>query len=180
MEEYLTWEEETDVSEAPAPEFSERALELGIHVAGLVVRTPQVSKRKATPAGVRIFESYDKMKIYVGKNARDNDNLSIRVARGNDWWFHVAGVQGSHVLVRLESGQQGLPLPQETLLDAATLAVYYSKARKATRADVHYTQAKNIRKAKKAPPGQVILNNAKTLNLRLEEKRLDRLLKNDV
>ena len=180
LQKYLAWEDESEITLAPPVEFAERAGELRIHVAGLLQKKTQVSKRKAEPSGVRIFTSYDKLKVYVGKSARDNDNLSIRVARGNDWWFHVAGVQGSHVVVRLESKQQGLPLPQETLLDAATLAVYYSKARKATRADVHYTQAKNIRKAKKAPPGQVVLNNAKTINLRIEEDRLDRLLQRSI
>ncbi len=179
LNEYLAWEEEVAADVSPVELFAEKAGELKIHVAGLEEKKPVVSKRKADPEGVRIFESYDGMKVYVGKSARDNDNLSIRMARGNDWWFHVAGVQGSHVVVRLESKQQGLALPQETLLDAATLAVYYSKARKATRADVHYTQAKNIRKAKKAPAGQVIVNNGKTLNVRIEEERLDRLLKRD-
>ncbi len=179
LEGYVAWEEGVSADTPPEEEFVLRADELKIHVAGLKPKKPAVSKRKAEPNGVRVFESYDGIVIYVGKNARDNDNLSIRVARGNDWWFHVAGVQGSHVLVRLESKQQGLALPQETLLDAATLAVYFSKARKATRADVHYTQAKNIRKAKKAPPGQVVVNNGKTLNVVVEQERLDRLLKRE-
>ena len=179
LESYITWEEGVPVDTPPSDEFVLRAEELKIHVAGLKPKKPVVSKRKIEPNGVRVFESCDSMVIYVGKNAKDNDNLSIRVARGNDWWFHVAGVQGSHVLVRLDGKQQGLPLPQETLLDAATLAVYFSKARKATRADVHYTQAKNIRKAKKAPPGQVIVNNGKTLYVRVEQERLDRLLKRE-
>ncbi len=179
LNEYLAWEEEVEPDVSPVEMFAARAGELKIHVEGMEEKTPAISKRKADPEGVRVFESYDGMKVYVGKSARDNDNLSIRMARGNDWWFHVAGVQGSHVVVRLESKQQGLALPQETLLDAATLAVYYSKARKATKADVHYTQAKNIRKAKKAPAGQVIVNNGKTLNVRIEEERLDRLLKRE-
>lgn len=180
LEKYLEWEEEVSIDTVPSDEFVAIAKDLKIHISGLEPKKPPVSKKNAVPNGVRIFESHDNMVIYVGKNAKDNDNLSIRVARGNDWWFHVAGVQGSHVLVRLESKVQGLALPQETLLDAATLAVYYSKARKATRADVHYTQAKNIRKAKKSPPGQVIVSNGKTLNVRIEEDRLDRLLKREV
>ncbi len=180
LERYCAWEEENDTALAPAEEFVLQAQALKIHVAGLEVKKEAIRKHKVEPQGVRVFESYDGMTVYVGKNARDNDNLSIRVARGNDWWFHVAAVQGSHVLVRLESKQQGLALPQETLLDAATLAVYFSKARNATRADVHYTQAKNIRKAKKAPPGQVIVNNGKTLNVRIEVERLDRLLQREI
>lgn len=180
MDNYLIWEEETACDAAPSDELVETGRELKIHVGGLEPVKPVVSKRKAEPIGVRVFESYDNLAIYVGKNAKDNDNLSIRVAHGNDWWFHIAGAQGSHVVVRLNSKMQGLALPEQTLLDAATLAVYFSKARKATRADVHYTQAKNIRKAKKAPPGQVIVNNGRTLNIRIEEDRLDRLLKREV
>ena len=177
---YLEWEENSDIVLAPKQEYLDSAIELKIHIAGTQVKKKVVSKRKQIPDGVRLFESYDGMVIYVGKNARDNDNLSIRFARGNDWWFHVAGVQGSHVLVRTEKKADQQVLKQETILDAATLAVYFSKARKATRADVHYTQAKNIRKSKKAPAGQVIVNNGKTLNVRIEEKRLDRLLKREV
>ena len=70
-----------------------------------------------------------------------------------------------------------MPLPQETLLDAAHLAVHFSRARNASRAEVHYTQAKHVQKSKGAPAGQVHLAQYKTLHLRLEAERLERLLR---
>ncbi len=175
---YSAWEEESDPSLPPPPEFVDGARRHNILIAGLEPpKSPQQQKNEL-PRGVREFTSHDDIKILVGKNARDNDYLSMRVARGNDWWFHVAHVQGSHVVARSTINHKGNePLPQETLLDAAHLAAYFSKARKATRVDVHYCQAKNIRKSRKAPPGQVTITNAGNINVRIEEDRLKRLLK---
>lgn len=178
QQEYLEWEESAEIDLPPEPEFVQRAAKMHIVISGLEPpRTPQQIKN-APPKGVREFTSHDGIKIFVGKNARDNDYLSMRIAKGNDWWFHIANAQGSHVVARstlINKGSQ--PLSQETLLDAAHLAVYFSKARKATRADVHYCQAKNLRKSRKAPPGQVTISNASNLNVRIEEHRLERLLK---
>ncbi|MBQ9395426.1 MAG: DUF814 domain-containing protein [Proteobacteria bacterium] len=69
----------------------------------------------------KVFQSRAGVSILVGKSAQDNDTLTFRVARGNDWWLHAAHVPGSHVVVKSSSPDQ------ETLLDAATLAVHYSK-----------------------------------------------------
>lgn len=175
---YLAWEEDSDPALPPPPELVLRAGAFQIHIEGLEPpKTPQEIKH-AAPAGVRVFTSHDGFTIYVGKNAQDNDNLSIRVARGNDWWLHIAHQQGSHVLVRSGGRLQGEDaLPQETLLDAAHLAAYFSKARNATRAEVHYCQAKHVRKSKGSPAGQVVVQNGKTLALRVEQPRLQRLLK---
>ncbi len=175
---YLAWEENSDPALIPPEELVRQAVGFRIHIEGLEpAKTPQEVKH-AAPAGVRVFASHDGFTVYVGKNAQDNDNLSIRVARGNDWWLHIAHMQGSHVVVRGGGRLRGEdPLPQETLLDAAHLAAYFSKARNATRVEVHYCQAKNVHKAKGSPAGQVVVQNGKTLLLRVEPDRLQRLLK---
>ncbi len=181
------WEEETEPDVSLPPELAEEAERLGLHLPGLDAQ-PEPKAAKAPPRGVRVFTSRDGMTIYVGKGARENDELTLRIARGNEWWFHVQQYHGSHVVVRgryqpggdeKAPGKRGAkenPMPQETLLDAAHLAVHFSKARGATRAEVTYTQAKNVRKRRKSPPGQVIAQNARTLSLRVEETRLARLL----
>ena len=69
----------------------------------------------------RTFTSRCGISILVGKSAKDNDMLTFRVAKGNDWWLHAAHIPGSHVVVKSANPDQ------ETLLDAATLAVHYSK-----------------------------------------------------
>src|SRR5512141_2889457 len=92
----------------------------------------------------------------VGKAARDNDELTFGVAEPPDFWLHVAGYSGSHVVVR---NPDGLPaLPQEVLLRAAELAAWYSKARNARgKVEVHWCRAADVRKARGAPAGEVLL-----------------------
>ena len=77
----------------------------------------------------RRFTSPDGMEILVGRTARDNDTLTFQIASQRDFWLHVAGCPGSHVIVR---NPEGLPsLPRETLRFAAVLAARHSKARAA-------------------------------------------------
>src|SRR5690606_37581436 len=112
--------------------------------------------------------------ILVGRDDRQNDRLTSRIARGNDLWLHVGrGYAGSHVVVRLPKGRTAI---LETLLDAATLAIHFSKVRGAELEEVLYTQAKNVRKAKGMPPGKVLASRTRSLRVRMEPDRLRRLL----
>ena len=92
----------------------------------------------------------------MGRSARDNDTLSIRLARPSDLWFHVAGSPGSHVIVRREAGDP--PPPRSVLERAAGLAAWHSKARDAKgKVPVHWCEAGDVSKARGAPAGQVRL-----------------------
>jgi predicted ribosome quality control (RQC) complex YloA/Tae2 family protein len=103
----------------------------------------------------RRFTSPDGMEVLVGRTARDNDALTFEVASQRDFWLHVAGCPGSHVIVR---NPEGLPsLPRETLRFAAKLAARHSKARAAGQVSVHVAQVKDVGKPRGAPPGQVSL-----------------------
>ena len=103
----------------------------------------------------RRFTSPDGMEILVGRTARDNDTLTFQIASQRDFWLHVAGCPGSHVIVR---NPEGLPsLPRETLRFAAVLAARHSKARAAGQVSVHVAQVKDVTKPKGAPPGRVSL-----------------------
>jgi len=142
--------------------------------AGGVTRAARAAARgEEAPSGPRRFVSTDGLEILVGRNARENDSLTFRIARGNDWWFHVQDYPGSHVVVRTPKGSS---LPPETLLDAAHLAAFHSEARRHATATVQYTQRKHVRKPRGAPPGSVMLARRKTVFLRPDAKRLDRLL----
>ncbi len=191
VDNYAAWETEAAPDQLPPPELVAAAAARRVHIPGLERPRSSRADQREVLVGLREFTSKDGMKILVGKTARDNDRLSLRLARGNEWWFHVAHVKGSHVLVKgvyagggevavitRKNAKQArnASLPQETLLDAAHLAVYFSKARRAAKAEVHYTQAKHLAKSKQAPPGQVTLRQHKTLTLRLEPERLERLL----
>ncbi len=94
--------------------------------------------------------------ILVGKAAKDNDYLTLKVAKPYDLWLHVAGVAGSHVVVR-NPGQ--LPeFPKPIVERAAEYAAYYSKAREARgKVEVHVSWASDVRKERGAPAGEVTL-----------------------
>jgi predicted ribosome quality control (RQC) complex YloA/Tae2 family protein len=98
----------------------------------------------------------DGWEIWVGRSARANDTLSLKLARPRDLWFHVAGSPGSHVIVRRDSGE-GDP-PRSVLERAAALAAWHSKARDARgKVPVHWCEAGDVGKARGAPAGQVRL-----------------------
>lgn len=122
--------------------------------------------------GPRRFISRDGFEILVGRNARQNDELTLRIARGNDLFLHVAGRPGSHVIVRSVRGRE---VPESTLVEAAQLALYYSLVQRSSgalesgvRAEVDWTQAKHVAKPKGAKPGAVLLRTHKTLRVELD------------
>ncbi len=112
--------------------------------------------------------------IWVGRGAERNDELTFKIARGADLWLHTRDVPGAHVVVPLS---QGADVDAETLVDAATLAAHHSVARDEPQVDITYTLRKHVRRVPKGKPGQVILANAKTLRVRMEPVRLERLLR---
>lgn len=119
------------------------------------------------------FVAIGGLEIRVGKGARENDRLTLSGARGHDLWLHARGTPGAHVLLRLAKGQSP---PSEALLDAAHLAAHFSSARGEAKVEITYTEARFVRKAKGAPPGQVTLGKETTMLLRVEPARLQRLL----
>jgi len=120
----------------------------------------------------RRFESVDGLPIYVGRNARENEALTFKMARSDDVWLHARGTPGSHVVVRLEKGANP---PPETIRDAATLALQYSDLKKSGKGEVIYTRRKWVRKVKGQSPGTVTVTQEKTIFLQLDRARLERL-----
>jgi predicted ribosome quality control (RQC) complex YloA/Tae2 family protein len=123
--------------------------------------------------GPRRFRSRDGFEILVGRSMRENDELTIRMARGNDIFLHASGHAGSHVIVRVPRGKSA---PLDTLLEAAHLAAHYSKSKDARRVDIHYTQRKHVSKPKGARPGLVHLSRWKTLSIKKSDPARDRIL----
>jgi predicted ribosome quality control (RQC) complex YloA/Tae2 family protein len=108
-------------------------------------------------------------RILVGRNARENDQLLRRHVRGNDWWLHTRDYAGGYVFIK---NQPGKSIPLEVLLDAGTLAVFFSKARRAGKADLYYTQVKHLRRAKDGPLGLVLPTQERNLSVEITEERL--------
>lgn len=95
--------------------------------------------------------------IYVGKNNRQNDELTLRFASPNDIWMHTKNIPGSHVIVKGASEQDNV-----TMTEAALLAAYYSRARGSENVAVDYTPRKYVKKPAGAKPGMVIYTTNKT------------------
>lgn len=106
------------------------------------------------------FVSSDGFDIYVGKNNTQNDYLTLRFANSSDIWFHTKKIHGSHTVIKLGIDKD---VPKNTMLEAAQLAAYYSKARESSQVPVDYTQIKNVKKPSGAKPGMVIYDNYNTV-----------------
>jgi predicted ribosome quality control (RQC) complex YloA/Tae2 family protein len=111
----------------------------------------------------RRFVSPDGMTVLVGRTAEDNDVLSLKLGAPRDFWFHVAGESGSHVIVRNPEGLDRLP--KETERFAASLAAGYSKARKGGRVAVHLCTCADVSKPRGLPPGKVVLERFRSLQV---------------
>jgi predicted ribosome quality control (RQC) complex YloA/Tae2 family protein len=112
----------------------------------------------------RTFTSSEGFRILVGKSSEDNDLLSIKLAGPADFWFHLAGDSGSHVVVLNPDQLDRLPKETENL--AAALAAGYSKARNAGQVAVHAAQARDVSKRRGQPPGEVTLARWRTVRVK--------------
>jgi predicted ribosome quality control (RQC) complex YloA/Tae2 family protein len=111
-------------------------------------------------------------RILVGRTASENDALLRTKVRGNDWWFHARDWPGAYVFVKTP---QGKSLPLETMIDAATLAVHFSKGKTSGQGDVYYTRVKYLRRAKGAKKGTVLPTQEKNIHVKLDAERIERL-----
>lgn len=101
--------------------------------------------------------------VLVGRTDADNDYLSFRVARPHDWWFHVRGMPGSHVILQ---GPPGADPDRETLQRAAAIAAYHSKARPAGVVAVSGTRVRDVSKPRGAKAGTVHIRYEKVFKVR--------------
>lgn len=123
----------------------------------------KASKKDSADRGrtLRRYRSSDGYEIVVGRGARENDEVTFRVARSYDTWMHAADYPGSHVVVRARGRDE--PVPHRTLIEAARLAAHFSQARKDAKVAVNYTQRKFVSKPRGAAPGLVYLSSFRTL-----------------
>ncbi|MGN0684093.1 MAG: NFACT family protein [Oscillospiraceae bacterium] len=117
------------------------------------------------------FRSTDGFEILVGKNNRQNDQLTLKTAKASDIWLHTQNIAGSHVIVRTE----GRTPTGQTLFEAAQLAAYHSKGRSGSGVPVDYTAVKFVKKPAGAKPGMVIFTNNKTLFVTPSEELVNTL-----
>ena len=129
-------------------------------------------EKKEMSLPVRSFRASGGLEIFCGKHNIGNDYLLRHLARDNDLWFHVQGMPGSHVLLKLGRGEP----KYESILEAATVAAYYSRGRGSTRLPVDYTEVKNVRRPKGAKPGMVTYFHQKTVMVKPDKELVEKLL----
>lgn len=117
------------------------------------------------------FTSIDGFQLFVGKNNRQNDYLTTKMAREEDIWLHAKDIPGAHVIIRTE----GKEAPASTLIEAAGLAALFSKARRSKNVPIDYTLKKHVHKPKGARPGMVIYEHQKTIMASPDEELAERL-----
>lgn len=119
---------------------------------GFVKKRAPGSKRPKITSRPYHYRSSDGFDIFIGKNNYQNEEVTFKLANGNDWWFHAKGIPGSHVIVRTG----GKELPDRTFEEAGALAAWYSKGRGNEKVEIDYVQRKHVKKAAGGAPGFVI------------------------
>ncbi len=119
------------------------------------------------------YESSDGFMILVGRNNEQNDRLSLKSASKNDLWLHTQNFPGSHTIIVTE----GREVPEDTLIEAAIIAAYHSRARQSSGVPVDYTPVRNLKKPQGAKPGKVIYHVYNTLYVTPDRDIVNKLSK---
>jgi predicted ribosome quality control (RQC) complex YloA/Tae2 family protein len=124
---------------------------------------PELTPPNELPGDVRVFTLPGGWTVLAGKTDSANDRLSLKLAGPNDWWFHVRGMPGSHVLLRVPPGSE----PDRSVLkQAAAVAAYHSKARTGGVVAVSGTRARYVNKPPGAKPGTVAIRRETVFKVR--------------
>lgn len=135
-------------------------------IEGGYMRERQKNKKKNKKVTIPVLEKYrssNGVDILVGKNNKQNDYLTNKAASKDDIWLHTKDIPGSHVVIKTNK-------PDETtLIEAATIAAYFSKAKNSSSVPVDFTQIRHVKKPSGAKPGYVIYDNQQTLYVTPDE-----------
>lgn len=151
-------------------ELNEIRLEL--YETGYLRKSKNAKPEKAAKALPPLrFRSSDGFNIMVGRNNMQNDKLTLKTAEAHDLWLHTKNIPGSHVIISAD----GNKIPDNTIVEAATLAAYCSKAKNSTKIPVDYTEVRFVKKPGGAKPGMVIFTNNKTILVNPDEELYNKL-----
>jgi len=166
IEAALLPDENDEEFKAALNDVSEEARSLGI-----VLQTPHsVARENAPPAVPFRHLTCDGWDIYIGRNNLQNDEMTLHFAKPWDIWLHVAAHAGSHVVIRRQKNADWPP--RAVLEQAASYAVWFSKARYTSYAEVHACEVRYVSKPRKSPPGRVVIQQYKTLRVSPKDPRL--------
>jgi len=137
-------------------------------LAPFITAKPVAKRRPKEPEikGVRRYLSTDGYEVLVGRAARDNDQLTFKIAQPNDLWLHAGDYPGSHVIIRNPTRKE---IPHRTIVEAAQLAGRFSQASEDSKVVIHYTPRKFLSKPKGAAAGLVRLSRFKSITVEPKE-----------
>lgn len=162
----MSIENSTEVEELD--EIKEELIKEG-YIKGLIKKR----KKEEVVSKPYHYISIDGFSIYVGKNNKQNDYLTLKLSHKDDFWLHVQNMPGSHVII----DKSGRTVPDTTLEEAAILAAYYSKGKLSNHVPVDYTERRNVKKPKNAKSGMVIYDNFKTISVSPSKELVDNIKK---
>ena len=139
--------------------------------AGFLRRQGKGKKEPKRVTKPREFRTTSGLRVLVGRNNRQNDKLTTKEGQKWDIWFHTQKIHGSHVIVCTG----GMEVDDDTIVEAAKIAAWYSQARTSGNIPVDYTQVKHVKKPAGARPGMVIYHTCQTVNVTPEEGLIKRL-----
>lgn len=135
-----------------------------------VLTRVEVKEKRAQP--YLEYKSASNLSIWVGKSAKDNEKLTFSLSKGSDWWLHVQGFPGSHVIVRVIKNAEP---DSEALKDAMQLAIAYSKAKDKGEADIVVTQRKFVSRFGKGQAGKVQISKHKVMKAKFDPARFQQI-----
>lgn len=136
---------------------------------GYLKKQRQRKKKKANKPVPEEYMSSDETAIFVGKNNKQNEYVTHRMAHRNDIWLHAKDIPGSHVIIRSNDPTE------KTLLEAAQLAAHFSKAQGSSSVPVDYTKVRHVKKPNGAKPGFVTYDNHQTIFITPDTKQIDKM-----
>jgi predicted ribosome quality control (RQC) complex YloA/Tae2 family protein len=170
--------QQAEAARARLLEVHARAQEGSVTDADLrsLIRKPPQPKQRAggnEKLPYRRYRTSGGLEVRVGRNSRANDEVTLHHTSPRDVWLHARHVGGAHVVLRWNEVEANPPM--RDLMEAAMLAAFHSKARTSRTVPVDYTRRKYVTKRKKSPPGQVMIERAKTLFVEPSEQLEEQL-----
>ena len=133
------------------------------------LKKQKAKKKKTQKPQPERFTATDGTEIYVGRNNKQNEYVTHKMANRNDIWLHTLNIPGSHVIIKSNNPTE------ETLHEAARIAAHYSKAKGSASVPVDYTMVKYVKKPAGAKPGFVTYTEQKTLYVTPDQKEIEKL-----
>ncbi len=142
---------------------------------GYLKTNKKKDKKKQTKASPLKFVTSDGYTVFVGRNNKENDFLTLKSSYSTDIWLHTKIIPGSHTVIKTNGSSEAT---ETAIYEAAVLAAYHSKAKNSAQVPVDYTNIKNVKKPSGAKPGLVIYDNYNTIYVKPDENLVEALRNN--